>query len=90
MEQPETGRPMEGGYLQDALKKLAEICVIADSLRFDIGPVSEEDSAFGAEPLTLEQIGPELEKITRIAISLALEDIRATTDEWLAAHEAIA
>lgn len=89
MERPETGRPIEGWSLQDALKKLAEICAIADGLRFDVGPVSEVDSALGAAPLTLEQIGPELEKITQIATSLALEDLRATTADWYAAHESI-
>lgn len=80
---------MEGWYLRDGLKKLAEICAIADSLRRDLEPLSEEDIAAGAEPLTHEQIAPELERIARLATSLALEEMQATTGEWYSANDSI-
>ena len=82
-------RPMEGWYLRDGLKKLAEICAIADSLRHNLEPLSEEDIAAGAEPLTPDQIIPDLERIARIATRLALEEMQATTDEWYKANASI-
>ena len=82
-------RPMEGWYLRDGLKKLAEICAIADSLRHNLEPLSEEDIAAGAEPLTPEQITPDLERIARLATSLALEELQATTEEWYKANDSI-
>lgn len=84
-----TKRPMEGLYLRDCLKRLAEISVRADSLRFDLEPLSPEDVAAGAEPLSAEQISKELEDIARLATWIALEDLQATTEEWYAANDSI-
>lgn len=82
-------RPMEGWYLRDGLKKLAEICAIADGLRYSLEPLSEDDIAAGAEPLTPDQIAPDLERIARLATSLALEELQATTEEWYKANDSI-
>ena len=82
-------RPWEGMYLRDALKKAALISALADSLRFDLEPLSDEDIALGAEPLTYEQISENLQSIARIATSLALEEMQATREEWCAANDAI-
>ena len=82
-------RPMEGWYLRDGLKKLAEICAIADSLRYDLEPLSDDDIAAGAEPLSHEQIAPELQRIALLATSLALEEMQATREEWYAATDSI-
>jgi hypothetical protein len=83
-------RPMEGWYLRDALAKLAEICAVADSMRLSLtDPLTEEDIAAGAEPLTAEQMAPDLEKIARLATSLALEELQATSDEWYSANDKI-
>lgn len=82
-------RPMEGWYLRDGLKKLAEICVLADSLKYELEPLSEEDIAAGAEPLTKEQIDQSLGRIAMLATSLALEELKATREEWYAANNKI-
>ena len=84
-----TKRPMEGWYLRDGLKKLAEICVLADSLRLDLEPLSADDIAAGAEALEPDQIKPVLERIARLATSVALEEMQATREEWYAANDAI-
>ena len=81
---------MEGWYLRDALKRLAEICATADGLRYELEPLSEDDVAAGAEPLTPEQINEALENISRIATRLALEEMQATPEEWYAANDSIA
>ncbi len=83
-------RPMEGWYLRDCLKKLANISAIAYSLKMDLEPLSEEDIAAGAEPLTPEQIQTELEEISRLATSLALDEMKATPEEWYEANDKIA
>jgi len=80
---------MEGWYLRDGLKKLAEICVLADSLRLDLEPLSADDIAAGAEALEPDQIKPVLERIARLATSVALEEMQATREEWYAANDAI-
>jgi len=85
----EAKRPMEGWYLRDALKKLAEIQARSFSLGQDLAPLEEEDIAAGAEPLTHEQIMEELNIIQRLATSLALEELQATSAEWYAATDAI-
>jgi hypothetical protein len=85
----EEKRPMEGWYLRDALRKLAEICALSSALRYSLEPLSDEDIAAGAEPLTPEQIIPDLERISRIATSLALEELQATSTEWYAANDSI-
>ena len=81
---------MEGWYLRDAMKKLAEICAIADSMRHSLmEPLTEEDIAMGAEPLTPEQMAPDLERIARLATGLALEELQATPEEWYRANDKI-
>lgn len=82
-------RPMEGMYLRDGLKRLARICALADGLRLDLEPLSEEDIAAGAEPLTSEQINESLQEIARIATALALEELQATPEEWYAANDSV-
>lgn len=83
-------RPMEGWYLRDALRKLAEICALADSMRYSLTePLTEEDVAAGAGPLTPEQMMPNLDQIARLATSLALEELQATSEEWYAANDKI-
>lgn len=82
-------RPMEGWYLRDCLKKLASISVVADSLRMDLEPLSDEDIAAGAQPLSPEQIQTELEEISRLATSLALDEMKATREEWYEANDKI-
>lgn len=83
------GRPMEGLYLRDALKKLAEISAIAESMRYSLDPLSEEDIELGAEPLTPDQMMPDLERIFQLVSSFALEELQATSIEWHDANDAI-
>lgn len=84
-------RPMEGWYLRDALKKLAEIDAIASNLRYTLAdPLTEEDIAAGAEPLSPEQISEDLERISRTIFSFATEELQATGDEWLSATDKVA
>lgn len=83
------GRPMEGLYLRNALKKLAEISAIAASMRYSLEPLSEEDIELGAEPLTPDQMMPDLERIFQLASSFALEELQATSTEWHDANDAI-
>lgn len=82
-------RPMEGWYLRDCLKKLAEICAYADGMKHDLQPLEADDIAAGAEPLTIEQISETLDRISRLATSLALEEMQATNEEWYAANDAV-
>jgi len=82
-------RPLEGKLLRDALHELAMITAVADSLRLSLGPLTEEDKAAGAEPLTNEQIQEDLEKITHIATKVAIHHLHALPQEWYAANEAI-
>jgi hypothetical protein len=83
-------RPMEGWYLRDALAKLAEICAIAGSMRLSLTePLTEDDIAAGAEPLSPEQIVPDLERIGQLATSLAIEELQASAEEWYAANDKI-
>lgn len=85
-----SNRPMEGLYLRDGLKKLAEICVLADGLRYSLEPLSAEDIAAGAEPLTPDAMAEDLQRIARLATSLALEEMKATPAEWYEANDKIA
>lgn len=82
-------RPMEGWYLRDCLKKLAEISACAEGLKLDLQPLDAEDIVAGAEPLTLQQITETLDRIAHLAVSLALEEMQATSEEWYAANDAI-
>ncbi len=84
-----TKRPMEGWYLRDGLKRLATICAIADGMRYSLEPLSDEDIAAGAEPLTPEQMQEELERISMIATQVALEEMQATSEEWYAANSSV-
>ena len=83
-------RPMEGLYLRDCLKRLAQINAIASSLQYYLdNPLTEDDIAAGAEPFTTEQFKSDLEEIAMIATSLALDEMQATTEEWYAANDKI-
>ncbi len=82
-------RPMEGLYLRDALKRLALINAIATSLRYDLEPLTAEEVELGAEPLDREQISEELNRISEVVTSFALEELRAKPDEWLKACDSI-
>lgn len=83
-------RPMEGLYLRDGLKRLAEICTIADTMRMDLDPLTADDIAMGAEPLSPAQMQEDLQKIAMIATMLALEEFQAKPEEWYAANDSIA
>ena len=82
-------RPMEGLYLRDALKKLAEISAVAFSLKCDLEPLTDDDIAHGAEPLSAQQIEAELDRISDLVTMFALDELRATSDEWLKASDSI-
>lgn len=82
-------RPFEGDALAAVLKQLALIDLKATSLKMDLGPLSEEDKAAGAEPLTPEQIAEELEAISVIVTKIVLEHLNVAPEEWYAAHDAV-
>lgn len=83
-------RPIEGQALKEILHELASITAISDSLKLSLEPLTDEDRAAGAEPLSNEQINEELEKISRIATQIAILHLHAETEEWYAANDAIA
>lgn len=85
----DNSRPMEGNALVDVLKELATVTVIADMLRTSLEPLSTEDIAAGAEPLTKEQIQEDLERISLIVTSVALVNLKAEPSEWYAANDSI-
>ena len=59
-------RPFEGQALEAVLRELALVHATAGSLKLSLDPVSAEDAAAGAEPLTPEQIQEDLEQIMLI------------------------
>jgi hypothetical protein len=89
MQPANSNRPLEGAALDDILKELAEINVRAMSLKHDLGPLSDEDKALGAEPLTAEQISEELDQIANIVTRIVARNLKATGDEWVDANEDI-
>jgi len=82
-------RPMEGWYLRDGLKRLAEISVIANGLQRNLEPLSAEDLELGALPLSQEQIAGSIDRIQHLITSFVLEELRATPEEWYRATDAI-
>ena len=82
-------RPFEGEALAAVLKQLALIDVRASSLKMNLEPLSEEDKAAGAEPLTSEQIADELEAISRLVTGIVLEHLNVAPAEWYAAHDTV-
>lgn len=82
-------RPMADHPLRVTLLALARIDALAGSLRLSLEPLSADDVAAGAEPLTKSQIQEELEMISRIVTTIAIEHLQAEPSEWYAAHDAI-
>jgi hypothetical protein len=82
-------RPFEGQALEAVLKELALINAIASSLQMSLEPLSTEDKAAGAEPLTAEQIKEDLEKVLQLVTGIVLQHIRAEPEEWYAANDKI-
>ncbi|WP_305487601.1 hypothetical protein [Brevundimonas sp.] len=63
---------------------------MAWGLWHDLDPLSPEDVAAGAEPLSADQIQTELERICEVISQVALDDLKATGGEWLEATDSIA
>jgi hypothetical protein len=82
-------RPLTGQTLKTVLEELARISAAAFSLKMDLEPLSEEEKAGGAEPLTLEQIQQSLEEISYMATTIAICHLRAEPSEWDAATDTI-
>ena len=80
-------RAREGKALTRVLDGLAEIRLTAFSLGESLKPLSDDDCAAVAAPLTMEQIEDGLKKIRLISTLIALMQLNATSQEWLAANE---
>lgn len=89
MQPPNSNRPFEGTALTEILRDLAAINVIATSLKYDLEPLSDEDRAAGAEPLTPAQITEDLDQIATIVTRIVLEHVKAQTGEWYDANDKI-
>lgn len=74
---------------RETLKTLAEVSAIAFSLRENLRPLTFEDEAIGAEPLSQAQIHEDLDEISRKLTNLALITLKATREEWYAANDGI-
>ena len=81
---------VDGIDFATTLSKLALIHALAWSLKHDLDPLSPEDASAGAEPLSAEQIQAELDRICELISQVALQDLKATGDEWLEATDSIA
>lgn len=74
----------------EAVKNLALVHTLASSLKFSLeDDLTQEDIAAGAEPLTREQIQAELDKICDLAMTIAILNLKAEPEEWLAANDKI-
>jgi hypothetical protein len=82
-------RPLNGEALEDILRQLAEISAIAFSLKYELEPLTPEDIQAGAEPLSQGQIQESLDSIQNMITILALNDLKATREEWYAANDGI-
>ena len=82
-------RPLEGSVLAEILHQLASVNVIASNLKFDLDPLSDEEAAAGAVPLTPEQFQSELGRISTIVTMIAIEHLKADPSEWYAANDAV-
>ncbi len=71
------------------LKELAEISVIAFSLKEDLSPLSPEDIQMGAAPLSQGTIQAELDEIQNRIARLALQTLQASKTEWYSANDGI-
>lgn len=80
---------LTGETLTAVLDQLALICVTADTLKMDLEPLSDEDRASGAEPLSLEQIQQSLASISMIATTIAISHLKADSADWYAANDRI-
>ncbi|MEL7258419.1 MAG: hypothetical protein AAFN80_11350 [Pseudomonadota bacterium] len=70
----------------EAVENLALVNTLASSLKFSLeDDLTQEDIAAGAEPLTREQIQAELDKICDLATTIAVLNLKAEPEEWLAA-----
>lgn len=78
----QTKRPLEEEALELILRELATIRVASWSLSRDLEPLTDDERACGAEPISKEQIQEELASITRIVDSIALRHLRADPREW--------
>jgi len=58
-------------------------------LRENLTPPSQEDVDLGAEPLSQEQIAESVDEILNVITGIALHDLAAQPDEWLAANDSI-
>ncbi|MGI9375974.1 MAG: hypothetical protein ACR2PC_07770 [Tsuneonella suprasediminis] len=63
---------------------------MADGLRYDLEPLSASDIADGMEPLSLEDVQGTLNEIARRITFFAMQELRATQDEWMRASDSIA
>ena len=84
-----SNRPFEGQALEKVLGELALVNATAASLKMDLEPLTPEDKALGAEPLTTDQIQEALEQIMQIVTRIVQEHLNAAPAEWYAATEAI-
>lgn len=84
-----TKRPFEGQELHNILKELAYANVIAGTMKSSLDPLSEDDVAMGAEPLTPDQIKADLDKIMDVLAKVAVLYLKATREEWQAADDEI-
>jgi hypothetical protein len=82
-------RALSEDRFKQALETLAKVSASAFSLREDLAPLSPEDIANGAEPLSQEQINQALDSISNDLTLLALETLGATREEWFAANDTV-
>ncbi len=74
----------------EAVKNLALVNTLASSLKFSLeDDLTQEDIAAGAEPLAREQIQAELDKICDLVTTIAILNLKAEPEEWLAAKNKI-
>jgi len=82
-------RPLEEEALELLLRELAQVFAIAAGLKDQLEPLSDEDIALGAEPLTKEQIQEDLNQIERKVTAIVLNHLKADRDEWYAAVDTV-
>ena len=80
---------IDGVTFAVTLSKLALVNALSGSLKIDLEPLDPEDVAAGAEPLSLEQIQIELEKICQTVTEIAVVHLGASTAEWYAANDSV-
>jgi hypothetical protein len=80
-----TKRTLSEQQYRTALETLARVSAVAFSLRENLTPLTPEDIAAGAEPLSQEQVHEALDAIANEMTVLALDTLGATREEWFAA-----